>query len=94
MVSRFFDFCVACQRHAIACRQLHPLGVVARHESLADAVAEDAAFAARCFRDERSGCFFGLDESRRVELHELGIAEAAAGVDGETKGVAGVFVAA
>ncbi len=89
----FFDLGVARQGHTITGRQLHPLRVVARHEPLAETVAEDAAFATGCLGDERAGCVFGLDQPGRVKLHELGIADPATGLHRETKRVAGVLVA-
>ena len=88
------DLGVGGERDPVAGRQLHALGVVARHEALAEAVAQDAALAPRRLRDERAGGVLGFDEARRVELHELRIADAGAGLDGQAEGVAGVLVPA
>ena len=88
------DLGVAGERHAVAGGQLHALGVVARHEALAEAVAQDAALAARRLADQGAGRALGLDDARGVELHELGVAQPAAGLDGEPERVAGVLVAA
>ncbi len=88
------DLGVARERNAVACGELHPLGVVALHETLAERVAEDAALAARCLRHERTGRVHRLEEAGRMELHELRIADTAAGLHGETERVPGILVAA
>ena len=71
------DLGVGGERDAIAGRQLHALRVVARHEPLAEAVAQDAALAPRRLGDQRAGGLLGLDEARRMELHELRVADPA-----------------
>ena len=65
-----------------------------RHEALAEAVAEDAALAAGGLADQGAGRVLRLDDARGVELHQLGVAQPAAGLDGEPERVAGVLVAA
>ena len=87
------DLGVAGQRDAVARGELEPLGVVLVHEALAETVAQDAALAARRLGDEGAGGVLGLDDAARVELHELRVAQAAAGLDGEAERVAGVLVA-
>jgi hypothetical protein len=89
----FHDLGVAGERDAIACGQLHAFRVVARHEAFAHRVAEDPALAARGFGHERPRRVLRLDQPRRVELHELGVADARARFEGEAEGVAVVLVA-
>ena len=50
----FLDLRVGGQRHAVTGGQLHPVGVVARHEPLPEGVAQDPALAAG--RLARPGC--------------------------------------
>ena len=88
------DLGVGGERDPVAGGQLHALGVVARHEPLAEAIAQDPALAPRRLRDERAGGLLGFDEARRVELHELRIADAGAGLHGQAEGVACVLVPA
>ena len=89
----FLDLGVARQGDPVPGRQLHPLRVVARHEPLAEAVAQDAALPAGRLGDEGAGRVLGLDQAGRVELHQLGVADPAAGLDREAERVAGVLVA-
>ena len=68
-------------------------GSYLRHEALAEAVGEDAALAAGRLADQGAGRALGLDDARRVELHELGVAQPPARLDGEAERVARVLVA-
>src|SRR5262245_4317613 len=71
--SPLLNFRVARERDSIARRELETLRVVARHEALTECVAKNSSLAARRLGHERAGSIFRLDQSRRMELHELGI---------------------
>jgi hypothetical protein len=88
------DLGVLRQRHPVAGRQFHPFGVVPCHEPLAQGVAQHAALSSRRLRDERARGVLRREETRRVELDELGVADPAAGEHGEPEGVPGVLVPA
>ena len=88
------DLRVRGERDPVAGGQFHPLGIVALHEPLAEGVAEDAALTAGGFGDERARCVLGFEDARGVELDEFGVAEPAAGFDGEAEGIARVLIAA
>lgn len=87
------DLGVAGEGDPVAGREFEALGVVLVHEALAEAVREDAALAAGRLADEGARRVLGLDDARRVELHELGVAQAAARLDREPERVARVLVA-
>ena len=88
------DLGVARECDAVARGELHALGVVALHEALAERVAQDPALSAGGLGDERAGGVRGLEDARRVELHELRIPDPAPREGCEAEGVAGVLIAA
>ena len=90
----FLDLGVGGQSHAVPGREFLADRVVALHEPLPQPVAQDASLAAGRLGDECAGSVFRFDDARGVELHELGVAQARAGVDGQAERVAGVLVAA
>jgi hypothetical protein len=87
------DLGVRGECNTVARGQLHPLGVVTLHEPFPEVVPKNPALAAGSLRDQRARRVFGFDETRGVELDQLGIADPPTRLDGETEGVAGVLVA-
>ena len=90
----FLDLGVGGQRHAVAGREFLADRVVAFHEPLPQPVAQDAALAAGGLGDQGARGVLRFDDARRVELHELGVAQPGAGIDRQAERVAGVLVAA
>ncbi len=88
------DLGVVGQRHPVTGGQLHPLGVVALHETLTGGVAEDPAFTAGGLRHQSARGVLRFDDARRVELDELSVADSPARQRCQPEGIAGVLVAA
>lgn len=88
------DLCVGRLCDLVRADEFHSLGVVARHEPLAEVVEQNSALAACRVVEEHVGRGSGPDQPERVELHQFGTAQSGAGLDGEAEGVAGVLMAA
>ena len=74
-------------RHDVARREI-AVGMVARHERLAVAVDEPGPLAAHRFGNQEPRCV-RMVQRRRMELHELEVADARARVEGERDAIAG-----
>jgi hypothetical protein len=65
------DLRVIGQRNPVPSRQLHPVGVVALHESLAIGIEKPPALTTHCLRHEHAGHLLRSDHARGMELYEL-----------------------
>ena len=86
------DLRIGGQGDAVTSGQLHPLGIVAFHEPLSQAVAQDSALTAGRLGDQGARGILGFDDARRMELDELGVAQTRSGLDGQAERIAGVLI--
>src|SRR5208282_474821 len=87
----FLHFGVDGASDDIARGKFHALGIVLLHKTLAEFVAEDAAFAANGFGNEKSLHARRPNHARGMKLHKLHVHELGASFIGERHAVAAVF---
>ena len=87
----FLRFGVDRARHHVARGQLHLLGVVALHKSLAIFVAQHTAFAAHGFSHQNALYAGRPDHAGGMKLHKLHVHQLGARIVGQPHPVAGVF---